>query len=373
MKKNIYIVSALLFVVVACLAAVYAVDSFTAPIIEQQLFDNVNDAKKNIFSVDHPDASYKVLCSEFYESSAYDDLDITDDCGFEEPNPSMTDYGIVEVTEVTSGGNVVGYSYWAKANGYGGTIYYVIGIAMDETETVLGLEVVSNSETPGLGDKIQDEEFTEDFDHKPATEIEAGVDGVTSATPHITNGAMQSSVNQVIGFYRLTTQGRPEPTGIPQADLDNILAKVGHTGATGVSVYEDHPYLQQIGDVYEITESGTVVGYVYYLDFTGHSSYQIKMDYFIDASGVAIDFLFRSDSHDQTWTDANEFGDYTGGAGYDFETSPWLDLFRNKTVDELAALNSAPSADAVAGVTNTTGHMIDAIVGVAIYHKEEFM
>ncbi len=370
MKKNIYIVSALLFVVVACLAAVYAVDSFTAPIIEQQLFNNVEDARKNIFSTDYPSASYKVLCSEFYESDYYADLDITDECNLGDLDPGMESAGIVEVTEVTSGGKVVGYSYWAEANGYGGTIYYVIGIAMDDAETVLGLEVVSNSETPGLGDKIQDEEFTEDFDHKPAAEIEAGVDGVTSATPHITNGAMQSSVNQVIAYYRLTTQGRPDPLGIPEADLNALLNLVGLAGATGVSVYNDYDYNQAIGDMYEISKDGSVVGYVYYFEYAGQYAQKIKIDYYIDTDGNAVDFRFRDDSSKETWDEAAE-DSYNGSQGLEFEESPWLNKFRNTTVDAILALNA--SSDAVAGVSTTTGKTINAFKAVAQYHKDVIM
>ncbi len=369
MKRNIYIVSALLFVVVSCLAAVYAVDSFTAPIIEQQLFINVEDARKNIFKEDYPNASYNVVCSEFYESDYYSDLDITDECNLGDLDPGIASAGIIEVTEVISGGKVVAYSYWAEASGYAGPIYYVIGIAMDENETVIGLEVVSNSETPGLGDKIQDEEFTEDFDHKPATEIEAGVDGVTSATPHITNGAMQASVNQVIAYYRLTTQGRPASLGIPDADLNALLALVGVTGATGESVYDNYEYNQKIGDVYAITKDGSIIGYVYYFEYTGQYSDKIKIDYYIDVNNNAVNFRFREDSAAETWEDAADDG-YNGSQGTDFQTSPWLDLFRNTTVDQILALGSS---NTVAGVTNTTSKTISAFKAVAEYHKDVVM
>ncbi len=184
MKNNIYIVSALFVVVLTCLTAVYAIETFTTPIIEAQQFAAIEEAKDNIFS-DYSNVKYNIVCSREHENVYYDDLDIDTDCGFDDFTGDMGDYGVVEVTEVMSGSTSIGYAYWAEANGYAGTISYVIGILTDDNETVVGLEVIRHSETPGLGDKIEDEEFTEDFDGVAATVIEAGVDGVTSATPAI--------------------------------------------------------------------------------------------------------------------------------------------------------------------------------------------
>ncbi len=379
MKENIKIVASLFIVVVASLAAVFAVEAFTTPIINAQTFASVEEAKESIFS-NYTNASFTAICSQEYENSYYDNLDITSVCDFDDISPDLNDYNIVEVTEVKRSGSVVGYAYWAEAPGYAGTISYVVGIATDDAETVLGLEIISHSETPGLGSLIENEEFTGDFENISAAEVEAGVDGVTSATPTITNQAMQGSVNSVIAFYRLTTQGIPDPAGIPLTDLEALLTQVGYGGATGASVYqslyEDDSslYVSEIWDIYEIRDGADVVGYVYYVNFVGNGSKSIKLDYFIDVDGNALDFRFRSDSYDQTWNDAaGTYGNYDGSQGTDFESSPWLDLFRNTTVSALSNLNPSTSADAVAGVTATTAPMINVMKTVAEYHMEVFM
>lgn len=50
-------------------------------------------------------------------------------------------------------GQVVGYAYALSEEGYSGTINLIIGI--DRNGSILGVRVISHTETPGLGDKIE--------------------------------------------------------------------------------------------------------------------------------------------------------------------------------------------------------------------------
>ncbi|MDR3258974.1 MAG: RnfABCDGE type electron transport complex subunit G [Fusobacteriaceae bacterium] len=55
------------------------------------------------------------------------------------------------------GDKLVGYVTTVTVKGYGGPVAYMLGITLDAK--VAGLKVVSSSETPGLGDKINGEEW----------------------------------------------------------------------------------------------------------------------------------------------------------------------------------------------------------------------
>lgn len=59
-------------------------------------------------------------------------------------------------------GGVVGYVFEAKGGGYQGEIILMVGLSPDLTK-ILGIEVVENIETPGLGGKIEEGYFKGQF------------------------------------------------------------------------------------------------------------------------------------------------------------------------------------------------------------------
>lgn len=75
------------------------------------------------------------------------------------------------VTDVYKGkddsGNTVGYCVKATPIGYGGEISMIVGISSDCKVT--GVDIVSMSETPGLGAKADDESFYNQYIGKSAT------------------------------------------------------------------------------------------------------------------------------------------------------------------------------------------------------------
>ena len=58
----------------------------------------------------------------------------------------------IEYFEATKNGQTVGYCVRAVGNGYGGYIKMIFGI--DRSGIIKGLEILEQSETPGLGSKI---------------------------------------------------------------------------------------------------------------------------------------------------------------------------------------------------------------------------
>lgn len=102
----------------------------------------------------------------------------TDPAETEEEAPAF------ELYQAVSGGKLVGVALVSKARGYGGDISLML--ALDGTlEKVLGMDILQQSETAGLGDAITGDKFTSQFTDKPVgTPFEVGRDiqGVAGAT-----------------------------------------------------------------------------------------------------------------------------------------------------------------------------------------------
>jgi len=82
----------------------------------------------------------------------------------------MDDYSYDEKLDfytVFLNGEIVGYAFIAVANGYGGPIELIVALEsnfLQEDEIIIhGISVVSHSETPGLGEKIVEASFSDQF------------------------------------------------------------------------------------------------------------------------------------------------------------------------------------------------------------------
>ncbi len=165
-------VGIILFVVTAVAAAILAgVNGFTAPVIAENKRLSQEAAMKAVL----PDAT-EFVKEEYSE--------ITD---------SMVS-GIYK-------GSDAGYVVNVNINGYGGTISLVVGI--DNECKVTGVEVISQSETAGLGSNCTKEDFKAQFVGKTEN-IEVvknnasgnQIDAISSAT--ITSKAVTRGVNTAI-------------------------------------------------------------------------------------------------------------------------------------------------------------------------------
>ncbi len=76
--------------------------------------------------------------------------------------PEMSRYEFKnEIYTVYSDGDKLGYAFLAVGKGYGGDINILVGLS-DEI-TVKGIKIVSQTETPGLGSRITEPFFTDQF------------------------------------------------------------------------------------------------------------------------------------------------------------------------------------------------------------------
>ncbi len=94
-----------------------------------------------------------------------------------------------------------GYAVMVSTNGYGGAISMAVGV--DRTGTVTGVDIISQSETAGLGSNCTKDEFKNQFIGKKAGigvsksgAKENEIDAISSAT--ITSKAVATGVNAAI-------------------------------------------------------------------------------------------------------------------------------------------------------------------------------
>ena len=100
--------------------------------------------------------------------------------------PEMSKYELEdEVYIIYEDGEKAGYAFMASGSGYGGNIDIMVGL--DSGFGIKGVSILSQTETPGVGNKITESSFTDQFKGLSASDIalksEGGkIDAITGAT-----------------------------------------------------------------------------------------------------------------------------------------------------------------------------------------------
>jgi electron transport complex protein RnfG len=100
--------------------------------------------------------------------------------------PDMSDYDFIDDLYILYASQTkIGYAFIATGSGYGGDISILV--ALDDTETVKGIIILSQQETPGIGARITGNEFTGQFGGLDINDINlmqngGQIDGLTGAT-----------------------------------------------------------------------------------------------------------------------------------------------------------------------------------------------
>lgn len=125
----------------------------------------------------------------------------------EEKTPGLTD-----AYKAVRGDKEIGYIFTAANRGYAGDVPCVIGINTDGI--IVGIEVLDNKETPGLGTKIEEPEFlntltgkesTDSFDIVASYEKKDGISAVTGAT--FSSKAVANDVKSAVSAYHQLKEG----------------------------------------------------------------------------------------------------------------------------------------------------------------------
>jgi electron transport complex protein RnfG len=102
-------------------------------------------------------------------------------------------------------GNRKGISFKATGSGFDGPIEIMVGYNPGEGK-LLGIEILSMSETPGLGARIKEEAFTNQFKGKSADdkfiakEDVQAISGATISSTAVAN-AIKTSLDKIVKIY----------------------------------------------------------------------------------------------------------------------------------------------------------------------------
>lgn len=113
-------------------------------------------------------------------------------------------------------GEVIGCAIPVSAKGYGGDVSVMVGISSVDGGMVTGVEILSHSETPGLGANATNESFRKEYNQditasgfsvvKDGTGGSEGkIDAITGAT--ITSNAVTNAVNEAMSIYMSLVEG----------------------------------------------------------------------------------------------------------------------------------------------------------------------
>ena len=109
---------------------------------------------------------------------------------------------------------LVGYTVTATKNGYGGPIQVMIGILNGEN-SVNGVSILSQTETPGLGANATQSEFTDQYKQEAPERFNvvktpdvktAEIEAITGST--ITSQAVTDAVNNALKVYNSTLKDK---------------------------------------------------------------------------------------------------------------------------------------------------------------------
>ncbi len=168
----------LLIICVVVTALLGVTNSVTAPKIEQLAAETEAAAKQAVLT---------------------DAVSFSEEKQIEKDGNAYTYYEGFSAEEST-----VGYVFRTSAKGYGGDIAVMVGVKTDGT--VAGVNILSISETAGLGMNATNESFLAQFLGKSGTigvmkngSSETEIQALTGAT--ITSKAMASAVNQALALF----------------------------------------------------------------------------------------------------------------------------------------------------------------------------
>lgn len=118
--------------------------------------------------------------------------------------------GVTACMEAAGG---TGYVVTAQAKGYSGPV--PMGIAFGSDGIIVNVVGLKNTETPGLGTKVADEEFSSQFVGRAAEPLTiSDIDAVTGAT--ISSKAALAAVNEAIEAFRGIAMG--QDAAVPAAE-----------------------------------------------------------------------------------------------------------------------------------------------------------
>ncbi|ONI43862.1 hypothetical protein AN639_02075 [Candidatus Epulonipiscium fishelsonii] len=344
------------------------------------LKDGVTEGEFSPLVLEEPAADtsevYKVLFADADNFSAYTGFDIKaeeilDSAGF-------TKNSITELILAKNGDEEIGHVINVTAHdGFAGDIEFVVGITNDGVIT--GIEMVTSNETPGLGLKASDKEFTSKFVNVPIQELSVTKEGSTSdseidaiAGATITTEAIVNGVNAAVEYWGALKDGATEGASLV---IEEPSASV------------EYPTLFTDADTFTVDESFNVDDTKKLLADAGFSKDTITEVLSVASGDVSLGKVVKVTAHDG-FTGDIEFvvgitndGVITGieivtsnetpGLGLKASDKEFTSKFVNVPMQELSVTKEGSTneseIDAIAGATITTEAIVNGVNAVAKY------
>lgn len=116
---------------------------------------------------------------------------------------ALTDASVDNLFKGLAGGELVGYTSQVTVKGYGGDIEVVVGMDTEGVVNAISVGGASFSETAGLGSKVKEPAFYEQFaGMKAPFVLKENIDSVSGAS--ISSGAVVDAVNTAVDYVMST-------------------------------------------------------------------------------------------------------------------------------------------------------------------------
>ncbi len=143
------------------------------------------------------------------------------------------------------GEKLVGYVFSAYPKGYGGEINVTVGVGSDKR--ISGVRIGDNKETPGLGTKVSENDFFEQYSHKEiekpfkvvkqlsskdnVSSKDNEIQAVSGATVSSSENQTSSNDNEIQAISGATISSKAVTSAVQaSADLGKILLNKGGNG-----------------------------------------------------------------------------------------------------------------------------------------------
>ncbi len=241
--------------------------------------------------------------------------------------------GAENVTAIYSTTNNVGWIIEASAQGYAGKV--PVMVAFDDGGTILGVSFPENSETVGLGQKVREPEFAQQFANLSAENLTLGdIDKIASAT--ISSSAAVNAVNAAINAYHMQT-------GSSSGVIPTELSDVGAYLLPGEMLV---PITIDASDVQSTAYHSDKGNYIIYGQAQSSASL-VTAAVAMDAEGTIlnlwIDTSGESEQYGQTLASNRDFLDSFVGLDYPADVDAVADI-TNSSATVMQAVNSALAA-----------------------------
>ena len=241
------------------------------------------------------------------------------------------DSGVDSCYAAIKDGELAGYVAQVTVTGFGGPIEIHVGMDMEQTITGINVGGSDFAETPGLGAKAKDDDFTNQFTGLTIpTQLGNGLDAITGAT--ITSGAVSSGVNKAGYFIRDLIDPPAEDNRPEDLQFGGVLP--------GATTKEQQTAPEGIDELY--TSDAGVVLYVTGKGRNGDMQVQVGVGHSGQVAGVFIDPAMHKE---------------TEGLGDLVEES----YFWGQFIGNTGVFTVGENIDAVSGATITSETVIDCV------------